>query len=436
MNKKAKLLIKNVGPAMISNVAFFLFTIVDGIFVGHGVGTDALGAVNIVMPFVMLLGALTMLTVIGGITVAAIRLGRGDTEGANQAFMHSFVATTVVTGTIGLLGILLTGPIARLLGATDVFYDYVKEYLFWYCLFTVPNGLMMFSNGFCRNEGATILVSAVGVISTIINIFLDWLFVFPLQMGLKGAAIATGISQTIGMILVITHFFRKNSVLKFKNFRFDRKLLMKIFGRGTPEAVNQFSTPVATLCTNRMLISMLGETAVNAYSIICYVASFSVAIFWATAVGLQPLFGQSYGNKDEKALKYYLKSGVLINFTGSLLITVLLFFVGQPVCALFGADEQTLDSVLKYMPMYSWGFVFMSLNSVISGYLYSTKRTESALALNIARSFVFNTAVILLVPMVFGGNSIWFTMGIYEVCSLILAVILLKHSERNGINFH
>lgn len=127
---------------------------------------------------------------------------------------------------------------------------------------------------------------------------------------------------------------------------------------------------------------------------------------------------------------------MLINFTGSLLITVLLFFVGQPVCALFGADEQTLDSVLKYMPMYSWGFVFMSLNSVISGYLYSTKRTESALALNIARSFVFNTAVILLVPMVFGGNSIWFTMGIYEVCSLILAVILLKHSERNGINFH
>lgn len=436
MNVQTRKLLQNVGPAMVSNVAFFLFTIVDGIFVGHGVGTDALGAVNLCMPFVMVLGALIMLSVVGGVTVAAIRLGRGDTDGANQAFMHSFTATVIITAAMSLAGILFTGPIARLLGATDVFYEYVKEYLFWYCVFALANGLLTFANNFGRNDGATILVSTANVLATVVNIFLDWLFVFPLQMGLKGAAIATGISGLIAAILVMTYFFRGKSTLHFKPFSFDPKLLRKIFGRGTPEAVNQFSAPIATLCTNLMLVKLLDETAVNAYSIICYVASFSVAIFFATGVGLQPLFGQCYGSKDEKGLKFYLHAGMAINLGGSILITILLLFVGEPIAALFGADPQTLDRVVTYMPMYAWGFIFMSLNTIISAYLYSTKRTKPALILNTCRSLLFNTAVILLVPTIWGGNAIWFTMGIYEMLSLILAAGLLKHSEKNGILFH
>lgn len=143
--------------------------------------------------------------------------------------------------------------------------------------------------------GNTVLVSVVSVVTTLINIFLDWLFVFPLKMGMKGAAIATGISQTIGMLVVIGVFIGKKSILRFRKFKFDKHLLLKMFGRGTPEAVNQFTTPIATLFTNHVLIAYLGEIYVNAFSIICYVASFSVAVFWATAVGLQPLFGKSYG---------------------------------------------------------------------------------------------------------------------------------------------
>ncbi|WP_027622607.1 MATE family efflux transporter [Acetivibrio clariflavus] len=436
MSNRAKILIKNVCPAIISNIAFFLFSIIDGIFVGNGVGTDALGAVNIVIPFVMVLGALIMLTVVGGITITAIRLGRGDTEGANEAFMHSFIATILISGIIGLSGIVFTCQIARFLGATDVFYNHVTDYLFWYCVFAIPSALFSFANNFGRNEGVTVLVSASSVFASALNIFLDWLFVFPLSMGVKGAAIATGISETVGMLIVISYFLRGKSVLKFKRFKFDKALLLKMFGRGTPEAVNQFAAPISILCTNLMLLALLGETAVNAYSIIGYVGSFSAAIFFATAVGLQPLFGQCYGSKDENGLKYYLRAGIIINLTGSILITILLFFVGGPVSSLFGANAETLESVIKYMPMYSPGFIFMSVNSIISAYLYSTKRTKPALVLNICRSLIFNTAVILIVPTIFGGNSIWFTMAIYEILSMILAIFLFKYSERNGINFH
>jgi len=436
MSNRTKILIKNVCPAIISNIAFFLFSIIDGIFVGNGVGTDALGAVNIVIPFVMVLGALIMLTVVGGITITAIRLGRGDTKGANEAFMHSFVITVLFSGIIGLAGIIFTGQIAKLLGATDVFYDYVTDYLFWYSVFAIPGALFSFANNFGRNEGITILVSFSCVFASALNIFLDWLFVFPLNMGIKGAAIATGISETVGMLIVISYFLRGKSVLKFKKFKFDKTLLLKIFVRGTPESVNQFAAPISILCTNLMLLAMLGETAVNAYSILGYVGSFSAAIFIATAVGLQPLFGQCYGSKDENGLKYYLQAGIIINLTGSILITVLLFFVGGPVASLFGANTETLESVIRYMPMYSPGFIIMSVNTIISAYLYSTKRTKPSLAINVCRSLIFNTSVILLVPTIFGGNSIWFTMAIYEFLSMILAIILLRQSEKNGINFH
>ena len=433
MSNQGKQLIKYVLPMVLCNCAFFLFTIVDGIFVGRGVGTDALGAVNIVMPYVMALNALIMLTSIGGVTVTAIRLGRGDTPGANQAFMHGMTGTAVISVFMCVAGTCLTEPVARLLGANDAYLPMVKEYLFWYAAFAIPFGIYNGLNHFCRNDGSPVLVSVGSMISTGANIFLDWLFVFPLHMGLKGAAIATGISQIIGFFIVSTHYIRQKGVLRIRRFSFDPALMKKILGRGLPESVAQLAMPIATLCTNYVLLARLGGIAVNAFSIICYVASFSIAIFFGTAEGLQPLIGQSYGAKNEHDLKYYFHAGLVINFVGSILISVLLIFVGGGVCALFGADGETLRYTVDALPRYGWGFIVMSLNSMISAYLYSTKRTKEALIMNVSRSLVFDTVIILLLPAVFGGEAVWYTMGAYEMASLILALALLIRSEEHGV---
>lgn len=144
---------------------------------------------------------------------------------------------------------------------------------------------------------------------------------------------------------------------------------------------------------------------------------------------MQPLFGQSYGAKDDKELKSYFRDGLIIN--------ILLLFVGGHICRLFGATPETVDFALKAMPMYAWGFVVMSLNVMISAYLYSTKRSKQAIIINLLRSLIVNSAVIILLPTLFpnalGGNIIWFSFGIYELIVLAVAVSLLKHSERNGI---
>ncbi len=431
-NSRVRNLIEYVLPTILSSLSIFLFTIVDGIFVGRGAGMDALGAVNIAFPYVMIFSALTMLTTIGGLTISAIRMGREDEEGANRVFMQSFALTMVISVFFCLAGVLFTKPIAVLLGANENFLRPTCDYLFWYAAFMIPIGAAMSASGFARTDGAPVLVSAGLIISTLINIFLDWLLIFPLQMGLKGAAIATGIAQTIGSLITLTHFFLKRGKLHFAWFRFEGSTVKKMLLRGAPECVAQFGVPLSTILTNTLLVRMQGDTAVNVYSIICYIACFSVSIFSGTAEGLQPLLGKSYGAKEEKDLKYYLHAGLIIAVTGSVLVTGGILLLSRPICVLFGAEGETLERSVSCMPKYAWGFVVQAANVIISGYLYSTTRTAHALIINILRSFVVNSLVILILPRIFGPEIIWYTFGIYEAVVLVVSVFLLFYADRNG----
>lgn len=430
---QAKTLFHYVLPSICGQLCIFLFTIVDGIFVGRGVGEMALGAINIILPFIMVLNALYMLTTVGGATVTAIRLGRGDTEGANLAFLHSLTALLVTAAVLTAVGVGLTEPLGYLLGANEAYISDVKDYLFWYSAFILPSALSMLLQFFVRNDGSPILVMAATGVSSGLNIFLDWLFVFPMRQGVAGAAIATGISQTVSFLILASHFFRKQGALRVRRFRLDAKLMKKVLMRGAPEAVAQLASPVSILCLNYVLLERIGAVAVNAFSVICYTASFSVAVFYGVSEGMQPLIGQAYGEKNTASLKFYFRASLAISLAGSLLVYGVLRVLDAPICLLFGVTGETLAYTVSEMPVYAFSFVFMALNTIISAYLYSTKRTQAAVTLNILRSFVFTTAAILLLPRIFGTGVVWYTAAIYEAASLLAAVALVWWTERNGI---
>lgn len=422
-------------PTMLSNVCFFLFTVVDGIFVGRGVGTNGLGAVNLVLPFTMIVAALFMLINIGGVTIFAVDLGRGDKEGANRVFRNGIVLLAVAAVILSAIGLFGADGLCTMLGTNETFHQMSVDYLFWYSLFIIPSGLSMGLQNYCRNDGAPGLVGMAVIISTAFNIFGDWLLIFPFSMGTKGAAIATGASQIVGLLIMLTHFIRRNGILRFGKTRIDVKVLREIVVHGLPEGIGQLATPMMTLCMNLVLVNKIGDIGVNAFSVISYVASFTIAVFFGTSEGLQPLFGQSYGARNEKDLKFYFKAGLGINFIGSIVVTMLILLFSRPICSLFGAGMETLEYVLRVLPQYTWGFVVMAFNVMISAYLYSTERSVQAIIMNSLRSLVANTAVITLLPSIFGADVIWFTFGIYEAVVLAVAVFLLKHSERNGIVF-
>jgi len=432
---RARTILKYVLPTILSQCAFFLFTIVDGIFVGHGVGSDALGAVNIAQPLVMIIGAVFMLTTIGGVTITAIRIGRKDYEGANQAFMHAVVSTLAVSAFFTILGTVFTEPIARLLGAEGVYVQMVCDYLFWYTAFTIPSALSATLQGFGRNDGAPVFVMVSTIVSTAMNIFLDWLFVFPLKMGLTGAAIATGISQTVGLVIVAIHFLMKRGHLRFTGFRFESKLLRKVLKRGFPEMLSQLATPITVFCMNLVIMRFLPDGGINAYSVISYVVSFAFAVFIGVSEGMQPLFGQSYGDKNAEDLRYYKRWGVGIAFIGSAAVYGIIMALDKAICQLFGADAAATELAAAAIPQYCWAFLFASMNTVLSAYLYSTKRTKESVAVNVLRGLIITPLCIVALSFATGGTVLWFTVGIAEAVTFAAAMAITKHSEKDGVKF-
>jgi len=420
---------------MLSHVCFSLFSIVDGVFVGNGVGTNALGAVGLVMPFVNAIIALITLINVGGATIFAIQIGKGDTDGANKVFHHGMLLLVGISACFSIAGVFFTDALCTLLGAGETFHELAAEYLFWYSIFIIPSSLNMGLQSYCRNEGAPGLVSASVIISTACNIFGDWLLIFPIPWGMEGAAIATGASQLVACLIMLTHFIKKKGILRFGKTKLSGSLVRNIIVHGLPEGVSQLSTPITSLCMNLVLVDMIGNVGVNAYSVINYAASFFFGVVFGTGEGLQPLLGQSYGAQNESDLKYYFKSGLRINFFGSALVALIYIVFGRWICTLFGADASTLDYTVSILPVYCVGFIVMAFNAILFAYLYSTERSNYATVISVLRSIVVNTAVILILPRLFGAESVWLTFAVYEAIVLVVAVVLVKRSERNGIIF-
>lgn len=435
MNPQRSNLRKYIIPSMVSNAAFFVLTIADGMFVGNGVGTDALGAVSLAMPYVMLIGAVSVLFTIGGVAVTAIRLGRGDQPGANQAFMHAFAAVTAVFAAVTVAGTTLSGQIATLLGANDTYHQMVSDYIFWYSIFAVPAGLFTCLANFCRNDGDPKRSTAAALVCTAANIFGDWLLVYPLQKGIAGAAFATGASQVLAVIVLLTHFTQKKGVLRIRKFTVSLPLYRKILLRGLPEMVSQFGAPITTYSMNRVLTG-IGDAYVNAYAVIGYAGSLFASLMYGLSGGLQPLYGQSYGAKDDHGLRYYLKSGLTMSVLGGLALFGLTFFIGRPVCTIFGADAAAVNIVVQALPKYCLNFVFAATSAVLASYLFSTKRTQYAIPLNICRSIVLNFCCINFLPVLFGAQFVWYAVAVAEAVCLGIAVVLWRVSERRGIVYH
>lgn len=430
-----KNIIKYVLPMILSNVCFFMFTIIDAVFVGRGVGTNALGAINLVSPFIMVVGAINMLISVGGVAIYAVRIGRGDIEGGNKVFRHGMLFMVCAAAILSFIGVFFADKVCTLLGANETFHHLAVEYLFWYSIFIIPSAISMGLQNYCRNDNAPGLVSIVVIVTTVCNIFGDWLLIYPMAWGTKGAAIATGISQTLGLLVILSHFIRKQGNLRFGKIKLEKSLFKEIIVHGLPEGISQLATPVMTFCMNMVLIDMVGDLGVNAFSAISYIASFSMAVFFGASEGLQPLFGQSYGAKKKEDLKFYFKAGLKISFFGSAAVTILAVLFGGYIGSLFGTDAVTREYMLKVLPQFAVGFIATAVNVMISSYLYSTERSLLALNISVLRSIIVNAAVILILPYVFGESIIWFSLLIYEVIVLIIAVALLKHSEKTGIHF-
>lgn len=432
MNTKLKSLLGYIFPALGGLFVTYLYNVVDGIFVGQGVGPAALGAVNIGVPFITFVVAIAAMFPMGGATVVAIRIGREDKDGANCAFMTALSLTLLLSVILTIIGMLFSQQIVDLSGASRLSTEMRKmstDYLFYYSAFSVPMLMSTCLSVFVRNDGSPTL-SFVGMcVGAAANIFMDWLFIFPLNMGVIGAAIASGLGQVFSLIVLLSHFIRKKGELRIKLFKVDFSLVRKISKRGVPEAVTQLTTPVTALCYNLVLARMIGDIGISTFSVLSFIYSLANAILSGVAQGLQPLWGHCYGKRDTEEMGWYFLCGIIINSILSILIYGLLFLFDEPVICIFNRDTELVQTASAALPIFSLSFIPMALNLIYTAYLFSTKRTEAADIIAISRGIVMKALAIFCVPMIWGSNAIWIAPFIAEIVTLVFAVGLNKTAK-------
>lgn len=432
MNAKVKSLCGYIFPAMGSLFVTYLYNVVDGIFVGQGVGSAALGAVNIGVPFITFSVAAAAMFPMGGATVVAIRMGREDKKGTNHAFMTAFSLTAFVAILLTIVGMAFSQQIVDLSGAyklSDEMRKMSADYLFYYSAFSIPMLMSTCLSVFVRNDGAPTLSFAGMCVGAVSNIFFDWLFIFPLEMGVIGAAVASGLGQIFSFLVLLSHFLRKKGALRIMRFRVQLALVGKICKRGVPEAVTQLTTPVTALCYNLMLASLIGDIGVSTFSVLSFIYSLANAILSGVAQGLQSLWGNSYGRKDAEEINYFFRCGLAINGFLSILIYAGLFVFDETVIHIFNQDMELVNAATKALPIFSLSFIPMALNLIYTSLLYSTKRTKQSNMIAISRGIVIKSVAICGIPMLFGSEMIWIAPFVAEIITLIIAIIITRHTK-------
>lgn len=422
-----KKFIKYLLPSVSAMWVFSLYTMVDGIFVSRGVGPLGLAAVNISMPLVNLIFALSMLFSTGTSTIIAISLGEGNLKKANQIFTFTISFITIMSFALMALILFNLDYVATLLGATPSIINYVKEYL----------SIIIFFNGFfivsysleviVKTDGKPHL-AIVGVsLSALLNIVLDYIFVMKLHLGVAGAAYATGISQVASTILFLAYFFGKNSRLKFTKFKFDFSILKRILCIGFPDSITELSAGLVLFLFNQTILGIVGEQGIITFGIIAYVNTLVLMTMVGITQGMQPLVSFYYGKKEEHNISSIFSMSFKTIIGSSIFIFILSFIAAPMIVGIFLGDNSELIAYsIKTFRIYSFSFLILGFNVLLSGYFAALEKPVFATIISLARGLFFISISLFVLPNIFGEFGIWISALISEAICLVVSFFIYK----------
>lgn len=413
---------KFLGYAIPSALAMFissLYTIIDGIFVGQGVGDNALAAVTIVMPLtIMLFGIATMFAVGGGALVSKNFGAKKDIEGINL-FRQVFKFLLIISTVISLVLAIFSSPIVSILGATESIKPLASEYLRYYALFCIPNLIGIALNSFVRNDNRPKLAMISTISGAITNIVLDYIFIFPLRMGLKGAAIATGLGQLVTVSIVIPHFIRKKGKLTFGNVKLDKSIIKEFTNIGVPSFFAEAAFSIIVFIQNIAIVNILGETGLSAYSIINYITTNIYMVLLGLTFGVQPLISYNFGAKNAKNMLEIYKISNVASIIINIIFTTVCFIFGRVLIGIFTADSNILEIAYNGLNITNLGFFIVGLNLTTTVYYQAVEVPKYSNLMCILRSVVFLPISVFILIKLMGVNGVWLSLLVSEVLSLI-----------------
>lgn len=427
-----KKLLRFTFPSIIMMVFTSIYGVVDGFFVSNFVGKTPFAAVNFIMPFLMILGTVGFMFGTGGSALIAITMGAGDKERAKRLFSLFIYVSAICGILIGALGIVVIRPVAAWLGAEGELLDNCVVY--GRIILAVLPALILqyeFQSFFITAEKPK-LGLAVTVAAGVANMVLDALFVGVLRWGLVGAAAATAISQSVGGIIPLIYFGRPNtSLLRLTRTKFDGRALLKACANGSSELMSNISMSVVGMLYNIQLMKYAGEDGVAAYGVLMYVNMIFLAAFIGYSVGVAPVIGYHYGAGNHGELKGLLKKSLVLIGIFSVGMVALAEGLARPLALIFvGYDPELLDMTLRGFLVYSFSFLFAGLAIYGSSFFTALGNGLVSALISFLRTLVFQVSAVLIFPLIWGLDGIWFSIVAAELVAALVTVAFLAGKRK------
>ena len=414
-------------PSMVMMVFTSIYGVVDGLFVSNFVGKGPFAAINLIMPILMITGAFGFMMGTGGTAIVAKTLGEGDRRRANEYFSFIVYITMAVGVAMSALGIILLPTLSRLLGAEGATLEYCISYgrivLLALPFFMLEN---LFQSLFIAAEKPK-LGLYTNIIAGVMNMVLDALFVAVLDLGLEGAAIATGISQLVGGVIPIIYFARRNdSLLRLTRTRFNGKVLLKSMTNGSSELMSNISSSIVTVFYNYQLLKFAAEDGVAAYGVIMYVSFIFVAIFIGYSIGTAPIISYHFGAGSKGELKSLLGKSTVISFALGGAMTLICAIFATPLSAIFVSyDAVLLEMTARGLLIFSFSFLLSGFSIFASSFFTALNNGPVSAAISFLRTLVYQLGGIIILPIFFKLDGIWFSMLAAEALALITTLVFL-----------
>lgn len=425
---------KFVIPSVVSMLVFNLYTMVDGIYVARFVGEHALSAVNISMPYVNFIFAFSILFSVGTSTVVAIFRGENKMKSANETFTRNTIFLTVCALIITLLALVFQNELALFLGASEVTLPYVHDYLgvlIWFTFFFIVSYSM---EVLVKTDGFPKLATAAVTVGAVTNIVMDYVLVVQVGMGIRGAAIATGLSQVLTFTVFTIHFLGKSGTIHWCKTTLDLSVYKRIIPIGTADFITELSAGTIIFLFNHAILKHIGDNGVVTYTVITYIYNIVMMTFTGISQGMQPLVSFYRGRREEKTCRLFLRYALYSTFAMSLLALAICLFMTPALVSIFidASRTELFAYTVHAFRIYSLCYLVIGYNIVCSGYFAAVEKSGYSFTISLLRGFVLIAASIWIMGELFQGEGIWYATLVCESSTLVVSIWCMLRSQRKA----
>lgn len=410
------------------------YILADTFFVSKGLGTNGLAALNLAIPIYSFIHGSGLMIGMGGGTRYSIQKSQSDHKAANCTFTNTIYLAAAFAVFFMLIGIFFSGTIIFLFGADENVFDMSKTYLQVILLFApafLMNNVLLC---FVRNDGAPQLSMAAMIGGSLSNVLLDWVFIFPCQMGILGAVLATGLAPILSMMILSPHFIRKKNQFHFIRCPAKKTPCIRILSIGMPSFVTEVSSGVVMIVFNSIILNLNGNVGVAAYGIIANLSLVTIAIYTGIAQGIQPIISRSYGIKNSIRIKVTLRYAMITMLVFSAILYTVIFMGTSQITSIFNSEQNDILQNIAFqgLRLYFIACPFAGFNIIISIYFTSTEQPRPAHLISLLRGFLIIIPMAFLLAWLWKIRGVWCAFPATEFLVASIGFFFFIHSWKNN----